>query len=80
MKGQKGKGRIKKIAMEQGLAQSKEKQAQGPSIGSKCQIDLLFAEGDENTARKKKREGFDGCIYEEIEISAMAAMQHQRRT
>ena len=79
MKGQKGKGRIKKIAREQGLAQSKEKQAQGPSIGSKRQIALFFVEGDENIARKKKCEGFDGCVYKETEILAMAAMQHCRR-
>ena len=53
----------------------------GPSIGSKRQIALLFAEGEESLARKKKCEGldgFDGSSYEETELSAMAAMQHRQ--
>ena len=53
----------------------------GPSIGSKRQITLLFAEGEESLTRKKKCEGldgFDGSSYEETELSAVAAMQHYR--
>ena len=40
---------------------------------------LLFAEGEESLARKKKCEGvdgFDGSSYEETELLIVAAMQH----
>lgn len=73
VKSPKGRNWIKKIAKEQGLAQIKEKKAQDPSIDIKCQIALIFLEGNENPARKKKCEGLTGCVNEE-EISAVAAM------
>lgn len=77
-KTKKGRCRIKKIAKEQGLAQNKEKETQDQSIGSKHQMALLFSEGNENLAKKKKCEVLIGGINEE-EISAVAAMQHRRR-
>lgn len=70
---QKGKGCIKKIAREHGLAQSKGKQAQSPSIGSKRQIALLFTEEEENPVRKRKCEGLVGEVQEENELLAVVA-------
>ena len=57
-KNQRGKGRIKNIAREKGLAQRKEKQALGPNSGTKRQIDLLLSEKEfenlDNSAKKRK--------------------------
>nr|POE68242.1 hypothetical protein CFP56_26137 [Quercus suber] len=78
IKSKRGKGRIKKIAREKGQAQSEEKQVQGPSLGSKRQITLLFVEGEEeNLTRKRKCERFDGGAlgaHAESDLSAVAAM------
>lgn len=73
-----GRCRIKKIAREWGLAQSKNKEAQDQSIGLKRQMALLFSEGTENPAKKKKCEGSSRGINEG-EISVVATMQHRRR-
>ena len=72
------KCRIKKIAREQGLAHGKEKQVKGPNVGSKCQLALLFAEGEESTARKRKCMDVDRSVNEEAKLSAVAAMQHRQ--
>ena len=57
-KNQRGKGRIKNIAREKGLAQRKEKQALGPNSGTKRQINLLLSEKElenlDNSAKKRK--------------------------
>ena len=72
------KGRMKKIAREQGSAQGKEKQVKGPNVGSKCQLALLFVEGEESTARKRKCMDVDGSVNKESKLSTVAVMQHCR--
>ena len=72
MKIQNGKGRIKKLARVQGLAQGKDVEAQSPIIGLKCQGSLIFSEGEESAVKKKKKkcEGLVGS-YNEEDISAV---------
>lgn len=65
MKVQKGRGRINKIARKQGLAHGKEIENQNPIIGLKRQGSLIFSEGEENAARKKKCDGLVGSSNEE---------------
>lgn len=65
MKVQKGRGRINNIARKQGLAHSKEIEKQNPIIGLKRQGSLIFSEGEENAARKKKCDGLVGSFNEE---------------
>ena len=66
---QRGRGRIKSIAREKGLAQSKEKQALGPSSGTKRQINLLLSEKEmENldSSAKKRKGGSIVCIEHDV--------------
>ena len=60
------------------MAQGKEKQVKDPNIGSKRQLALLFAEGEESTARKRKCMDVDRSVNEEAKLSAVAAMQHRQ--
>ena len=68
-KNQRGRGRIKNIACEKGLAQRKEKQALDPSSGTKRQINLLLSEKElenlDNLAKKRKG-GSIVCIDHDV--------------
>ena len=77
MKIQNGKGRIKKLARVQGLAQGKDVKAQSPIIGLKRQGSLIFSEGEESAAKKEKCEDLVGSYNEEV-ISAVVTMQRRR--
>ena len=61
----------------QGLAQSKDVEAQSPIIGLKCQGSLIFSEGEESAAKKEKCEDLVGSYNEEV-ISAAVTMQRRR--
>ena len=76
-KNQRGRGRIKNIAREKGLAQRKEKQALGPSSGTKRQINLLLSEKElENldSSAKKRKGGSIVCIEHDVYHNENASM------
>ena len=78
-KNQKAKGRIKKIAHEKGLTQRKEKQALGPSSGTKRQIALFFTEKElenvDNLAKKRKCTSL-ACIDHGVYNNDIASVAH----
>ena len=77
MKIEVGRGRIKKLAREQGLAQGKDSEAQSSIIGLKRHGSQIFLEREEKVARKKKCDSFVGNSIDE-DISAATAAQRCR--
>jgi len=73
IKAQAGRGRIKKLAREQGLTQGKVFEAQSSIIGLKRLGSQIFLDGEEKVFRKKKCGGLVGSSSDD-DISAITVV------